>query len=78
MKDDRKKFQEFAELAGRRKEHLLHRLGQPPKPESQVGQVFWIPVPLARVAWVAELVYGRRRAARPQEHASTVGARTSG
>ena len=39
MKDDRKKFQEFAELAGRRKEHLLHRLGQPPKPESQLGQV---------------------------------------
>jgi len=33
MKDDRRKFEEFAELAGHSKEHLLHRLGQQAKPE---------------------------------------------
>ena len=57
MKDDRKKFQEFAELAGRRKEHLLHRHGQRSKPEGQVGQVYSIPIPVARVA---ELGYAAR------------------
>ena len=57
MKDDRKKFEEFAELAQRGREHLLHRLGQRSKPEGQVGQVYSIPIPVARVA---ELGYAAR------------------
>ena len=49
MKDDRKKFEEFAELAGRRKEHLVHGRGEGSKPEGQVGQVYSIPIPVSRI-----------------------------
>lgn len=46
MKDDRRKFEEFAELAARGKEHLLHHLGQSPKPAR--GLPYSIPIPVAR------------------------------
>jgi len=64
MKDDRRKFQEFAELAGRRKEHPLHRLGQPPQPEGQVGQVYSIPMPVARIAELEYVAAARGEAPR--------------
>jgi hypothetical protein len=64
MKDDRKKFEEFAELAGRRKEHLLHRIGQRAKPEGQVGQVYSIPIPVARIAELEYVATARGEAPR--------------
>src|SRR5712691_9865837 len=64
MKDDRKKFEEFAELAGRRKEHLLHRLGQPPRSAGQVGQVYSIPIPVARIAELEYVATARGEATR--------------
>ena len=57
MKDDRKKFEEFAELARRSQEHSFHRPGQRSRPEGHVGQVYSIPIPVARVA---ELGYAAR------------------
>jgi hypothetical protein len=64
MKDDRKKFEEFAELAGRRKEHQLHRLGQRSKLEGQVGQVYSIPIPVVRIAELEYVATARGEAPR--------------
>ena len=64
MKDDRTKFEEFAELAARRKEHLLHRIGQPPMPEGQEGQVYSIPIPVARIADLESVATARGEALR--------------
>jgi hypothetical protein len=64
MKDDRTKFEEFAELAGHSKEHLFHRLGQPSKPEGQVGQVYSIPIPVARIAELEYVATARGEAPR--------------
>ncbi len=64
MKDDRKKFEEFAELAGHSKEHLLHHLGQRSKPEGQVGQVYSIPIPVARIAELEYVATARGEAPR--------------
>jgi hypothetical protein len=64
MKDDRKKFEEFAELAGHGKEHLLHRHGQRSKPEGQAGQVYSIPIPVARIAELEEVATARGEALR--------------
>ena len=61
MKDDRRKFEEFAELAGHSKEHLLHRLGQQAKPE---GQVSSIPIPVARIAELEYVATARGEATR--------------
>lgn len=62
MKEERTKFEEFAELAARRKEHLLHRIGQPPKPEGQEGQVYPIPIPAARIADLESVATARGEA----------------
>ena len=62
MKDDRKKFEEFAELAQRGREHLLHRLGQRSKPEGQVGTSVRF---LSRSPGSPSSSTWRRRAARP-------------
>ena len=64
MKDDRKKFEEFAELAGRRKEHLPHRLGHRSKLEGQAGQVYSIPIPVARIAELEYVATARGEAPR--------------
>ncbi len=61
MKDDRRKFEEFAELAGHSKEHLLHRLGQQAKPE---GQVYSIPIPVGRIAELEYVATARGEAPR--------------
>ena len=61
MKDDRRKFEEFAELAGHSKEHLLHRLGQQAKPE---GQVYSIPIPVGRIAKLEYVATARGEAPR--------------
>jgi len=64
MKDDRRKFEEFAELAGQGKEHLLHRHGQRSKPEGQVAQVYSIPIPVGRIAELEEVATARGEAPR--------------
>jgi hypothetical protein len=64
MKDDRKKFEEFAELAGRRKGDLLHPLGQPPKPEGRAGHIYPIPIPVARIADLESVAAARGDAPR--------------
>jgi hypothetical protein len=64
MKDDRKKFEEFAELAGRRKEHLVHGRGEGSKPEGQVGQVYSIPIPVSRITDLEEVATARGEALR--------------
>jgi len=61
MKDDRRKFEEFAELAGHSKEHLLHRLGQQAKPE---GQVYSIPIPVGRITELEYVATARGEAPR--------------
>jgi len=61
MKDDRRKFEEFAELAGHSKEHLLHRLGQQAKPE---GQVYSIPIPVGPIAELEYVATARGEAPR--------------
>ena len=64
MKDDRKKFEEFAELAGRRKEHLVHGRGEGSKSEGQVGQVYPIPIPVSRITDLEEVATARGEAPR--------------
>ena len=64
MKDDRKMFEEFAKLAGRGKGQLLRRIGQSPESEGQVGRVYSVPIPAARVAELESVATARGEAPR--------------
>jgi hypothetical protein len=59
MKDIRKTLEEVAELAERTKEQRLRRFGRPPKPEGEVGQVYSIRIPVARIAELEEVAATR-------------------
>ncbi|MFA5890601.1 MAG: hypothetical protein WDA27_06585 [Actinomycetota bacterium] len=59
MKDIHNKLEEVAELAERTKEQRLRRFGRPPKPEGEVGQVYSIRIPVARIAELEEVAAAR-------------------
>jgi hypothetical protein len=64
MKDDRKKFEEFAELARRSQEHSFHRPSQRSRPEGHVGQLYSIPIPVTRIAELEYVATARGEAPR--------------
>jgi hypothetical protein len=59
MKDIRKKLEEVADLAERTREQPLRRFGRPPKPKGEVGQVYSIRIPVARIAELEEVAAAR-------------------
>lgn len=59
MKDIRKTLEEVAELAERTKDQRLRRFGRPPKPEGEVGQVYSIRIPVARIIELEEVAAAR-------------------
>ncbi len=76
MKDIRETLEEVAELAERTKDQRLRRFGRPPKPEGEVGQVYSIRIPVARIIELEKVAAARRRA--PEDDAEGMGARTTG
>jgi hypothetical protein len=64
MKDIRKTLEEVAELAERTKDQRLHRIGRPPKPEGEVGQIYSIRIPVARILELERMAAARGEAPR--------------
>lgn len=63
-RDIRKELAEVAELAERTRDDRLRRLGRPPKPQGDVGQVYSIRIPAARIAELEELAAREHQAPR--------------
>jgi hypothetical protein len=63
-KDIRKTLEEVADLAERTKDQRLRRFGRPPKPEGEVGQVYSIRIPVARIAELEKVAAARGEAPR--------------
>lgn len=64
MRDNRKKFEEFAQLAGARREEAPHHASQPSKRDDQEEEVYPIPIPVARVAALESMAMARGEAVR--------------